>query len=38
MTPMVATSIVPYLGRLGCAYFHSWVHPSMAGLESVLQL
>ena len=28
MTPMVATSIVPHLGRLACAYFHTSAHPS----------
>ena len=27
MIPMVATSIVPHLGRLACAYFHSSAHP-----------
>jgi len=26
MTPMVATSIVPRLGRLACAYFHTSAH------------
>src|SRR5439155_16902644 len=27
MTPMVATGIVPYLGRLACAHFHTSAHP-----------
>ena len=27
MTPMVATSIFPYFGRLACAYFHTSAHP-----------
>jgi hypothetical protein len=36
MTPMVATSIVPHLGRLGCAYLHTSAHPSdNLGEESV---
>ena len=26
MTPMVATSVVPHLGRLACAYFHTSTH------------
>jgi hypothetical protein len=26
MTPMVATSIVPHLDRLACAYFHTSAH------------